>query len=171
MGDRYLVATTDPITFTSEKIGWYAVQINANDIAAMGGIPEWMMCNILLPTDTSIEVVENIFKQLKTACEQLGITIIGGHTEVVTKITSPIITGVMLGEVKKGQETKSSAAQNGDSILMTKSIPIEGCTILAREARKTILASGVSNDVLEAGKVLLEKPGISIVKELSLIHI
>ena len=70
----------------------------------------------------------------------------------------------MLGEVKKGQETKSSAAQNGDSILMTKSIPIEGCTILAREARKTILASGVSNDVLEAGKVLLEKPGISIVK-------
>ena len=165
MGDRYLVATTDPITFTSEKIGWYAVQINANDIAAMGGIPEWMMCNILLPTDTSIEVVENIFKQLKTACEQLGITIIGGHTEVVTKITSPIITGVMLGEVKKGQETKSSAAQNGDSILMTKFIPIEGCTILAREARKTILASGVSNDVLEAGKVLLEKPGISIVKE------
>ena len=48
---------------------------------------------------------------------------------------------------------------------MTKSIAIEGGTILATEARKTILASGVSNDVLEAGKVLLENPGISIVKE------
>jgi len=33
-GDKYLIATTDPITFTSYKIGWYMVNVNANDIAA-----------------------------------------------------------------------------------------------------------------------------------------
>ena len=36
LGDRYLVFKSDPITFASEQIGWYAVQINANDIATTG---------------------------------------------------------------------------------------------------------------------------------------
>ena len=35
-GDRYLVAKTDPITFATDLIGWYMVQVNANDIAVMG---------------------------------------------------------------------------------------------------------------------------------------
>ena len=30
---RVLVAKTDPITFASGDIGWYAVHVNANDIA------------------------------------------------------------------------------------------------------------------------------------------
>jgi len=34
IGDRYLVAKVDPITFVAEEIGWYAVHINANDLAA-----------------------------------------------------------------------------------------------------------------------------------------
>lgn len=30
MGDQYLVAKTDPITFATDEIGWYAVNVNAN---------------------------------------------------------------------------------------------------------------------------------------------
>ena len=36
-GATYLVAKTDPITFATGEIGWYAVNVNANDIAVMGG--------------------------------------------------------------------------------------------------------------------------------------
>ncbi|MEE9217185.1 MAG: hypothetical protein V3U32_07080, partial [Anaerolineales bacterium] len=32
-GDRYLVTKTDPITFATDLIGWYVVQVNANDLA------------------------------------------------------------------------------------------------------------------------------------------
>ena len=39
IGDRYLVSKTDPITFVTDLIGWYLVQVNANDIAVMGGNP------------------------------------------------------------------------------------------------------------------------------------
>ena len=165
MGDRYLVATTDPITFASEQIGWYAVHINANDIAAMGGEPKWMMCNLLIPGETPLEAVEDIFKQLKSACDELNITIIGGHTEFVANLVRPIVTGIMLGEVQKGREVKTSAAQNNDSILLTKAIPIEGCTILAREASDKLLESGINRNIIEAGKMLLENSGISVVKE------
>ncbi len=37
LGDRYLVFKSDPITFATDQIGWYAVQVNANDIATTGG--------------------------------------------------------------------------------------------------------------------------------------
>ena len=43
MGDKYLVAKTDPITFTAENIAWYVVNINANDIATMGATPRWFL--------------------------------------------------------------------------------------------------------------------------------
>ena len=48
-GDRYLVAKTDPITFATDAIGWYAVNVNANDIAAMGATPRFFMATVLLP--------------------------------------------------------------------------------------------------------------------------
>ena len=38
-GDRYLVANSDPVTFTAERIGWYAVHVNANDLATLGARP------------------------------------------------------------------------------------------------------------------------------------
>ena len=38
-GDRYLVATTDPITFATDELGWYALHVNANDVAVRGARP------------------------------------------------------------------------------------------------------------------------------------
>ena len=49
LGAKYLVAKTDPITFTEERIGWYAVHINANDIATLGARPRWFLATVLLP--------------------------------------------------------------------------------------------------------------------------
>ena len=64
MGDRYLVAKTDPITFATDEIGWYAVNINANDIACSGATPRWFLATLLLPEDaTTPELVDTIFEQ------------------------------------------------------------------------------------------------------------
>ena len=82
MGDRYLVAKTDPITFATDLIGWYLVQVNANDLAVMGATPRWLMATLLLPEGTTEAQTETIFAQLLEACDSLGITLIGGHTEI-----------------------------------------------------------------------------------------
>jgi hydrogenase maturation factor len=41
IGEQYLVAKSDPITFATDQIGWYAVNVNvnANDVACMGWEP------------------------------------------------------------------------------------------------------------------------------------
>ncbi len=81
--DKYLIAKTDPITFVTNDIGYYAININANDIACMGGIPRWFLGTLLLPeTATTEEMVRDIFSQVNAACKELNISFCGGHTEV-----------------------------------------------------------------------------------------
>ena len=75
IGEKYLVVTTDPITFATDQIGWYAVNVNANDIAATGGIPKWMIANLLLPKSTSKKDVDTIFSQLIEACNEFDINL------------------------------------------------------------------------------------------------
>ena len=48
-GDQLLAVKTDPVTFATEDIGWYAVHINANDVATTGATPLWFMAALLLP--------------------------------------------------------------------------------------------------------------------------
>ena len=49
MGDRYLVATTDPITFATDELGWYALHVNANDLAVRGARPRWFLATCSCP--------------------------------------------------------------------------------------------------------------------------
>src|SRR5512145_3477182 len=74
MGDRYLVATTDPITFATDEVGWYALHVNANDLAVRGARPLWFLATVLLPDDGATEVgVERLFTELREACAALGV--------------------------------------------------------------------------------------------------
>lgn len=164
-GDRYLVAKTDPITFATDLIGWYMVQVNANDIASMGGTPRWLMATLLLPEGTSEQDVERIFTQIREACEALNITLIGGHTEITYDLPRPIAVGAMLGEVPKDRAVLTSGARPGDSIVLTKAIAVEGTSILAREAEDDLLERGVSQKTIDRAKDLLFHPGISVVPE------
>ena len=165
MGGKYLIATTDPITFATDQIGWYAVNVNANDIATMGGIPKWMMANLLLPKNITENDIENIFTQLIDACTEFNINLIGGHTEITNTVNTPVLMGCMLGEVDKGKEIKSSGAIEEDSIIITKGIPIEGSAILALERESLLLSKNISQKNIDASKKLLKTPGISIVRD------
>lgn len=164
MGDRYLVAKTDPITFATDLIGWYLVQVNANDLAVMGATPRWLLATLLLPEGTTEARTEAIFTQLLEACDSLGITLVGGHTEVTYDLPRPIAMGALLGEVAKDSVVLSSGAQVGDSIVLTQGIAIEGTSILAREADATLAARGVPRTIIERAKSLLFTPGISVSK-------
>ena len=115
-GPQYLIAKTDPITFATDKIGWYAVNINANDIATMGAHPQWFLATLLLPESrTEHSDVERIFDDIIEACKDLGISLIGGHTEITHDLRRPIVVGQMLGEVKKDRMVRTSGARVGDA--------------------------------------------------------
>ena len=164
-GDRYLVAKTDPITFATDLIGWYMVNVNANDIAVMGATPKWLLATLLLPEGTNEPRVTEIFQQLNQACSDLGIALVGGHTEITYGLDRPIAVGAMLGEVSKDRAVFSFGVRSGDALLLTKGIAIEGASILAREATDALLEAGVSRESVEAAADGLTDPGISVVRD------
>jgi hydrogenase maturation factor len=164
--DRYLVAKTDPITFATDEIGWYAVHINANDVAIRGARPKWFQPAILLPENHATKtLVEEIFRQISRACRELGITIVGGHTEITHTLDRPIVVGSMFGEVTKEKLVTTSGARPGDDILLTKGIVIEGTAIIARERREELRKKGYDESFVRRCMEYLYDPGISVVRD------
>lgn len=164
-GEKYLVITTDPITFTSDEIGWYAVNVNANDIAVMGAKPKWFLATILLPEKCDEGLAENIFNQISSACKQLNISLVGGHTEITYDLKRPVVVGTLVGEVSKDKLVTSSGAQEGDWLILSKGIVIEGTSIIARERENELKRSGFDDAFIKRAKNFLHDPGISVVKE------
>jgi hydrogenase maturation factor len=165
MPDRYLVVKTDPITFATDAIGWYAVQVCANDIATTGATPLWFLASILLPpAHATPELVHCIFDQIATACRALNIGVIGGHTEITADLERPIVVGCMLGEVDPDRLVRTGGARPGDLILLTKGAPIEATAIIAREKREELLSHFSSAFLDECARFLYD-PGISVVRD------
>ena len=166
LGDRYLVAKTDPITFVAEEIGWYAVHVNANDLAVRGAQPCWFLMTLLLPEARADEkLLGSIFAQVQDACRAVGATLVGGHTEVTQGLDRPILVGAMLGEVEKDRLVTTAGARVGDAVLLTKGIAVEGASILARECGRLLAERGVSPEIQRGARELLHRPGISVLRD------
>ena len=165
LGENYLVATSDPITFATEDIGWYVVCINGNDIASMGAVPKWLLVTLLLPENaTTPAMVRDIMAQLTQACAVFDIALCGGHTEVTPAVTQPVVVGQMMGVTHKNSLFTSSDARVGDALILTKGLGIEATAIIARE-REEILREKCDALFLEQAKNYLIDPGISVLKD------
>ncbi len=166
MGGSCLVVTTDPITFTAENIGHYSINVNANDIAVHGAVPRWFLVTLLLPEgETDESAVREIFDQVREAMRPLKISLVGGHTEVTDSVNRPVISGVMMGEVKSKSLITTGGTVPGDLVFLTKGIPIEGTAIIAAEREETLLKEGVDPKVISDAKNFIIRPGISVVED------
>ena len=164
LGDRYLVAKTDPITFATSEIGWYAVNVNANDVAVMGARPRWFLATVLLPAGRATPALaEQIFRQVSDACAALDVSLAGGHTEITVHLDRPIVSGVMLGEVAPDKLIRTAGAQPGDLVLLVKAAPIEGTALIALERAAELRSRGYDDAFLQRCQGFLRAPGISVV--------
>jgi hydrogenase maturation factor len=163
-GGRYLVVATDPITFAIDHIGRYAVHVNANDVAVMGARPLWFFIVMLLPENhTTGELAETIMSDVRITCEELGVALGGGHTEITQGLDRPILVGQMLGEVAPSLLVRKKRIAIGDLILLTRGVGIEGTAILAQEMLER-LRGQVDADLLARAARFLIEPGISVVR-------
>ena len=80
MGDELCIVSTDPITGADKNAGYIAVHINCNDIASSGGEPVGILMTVLLPPNSSQDILEDIMSGAHKASKEVGIEILGGHT-------------------------------------------------------------------------------------------
>jgi hydrogenase expression/formation protein HypE len=155
----YVIVSSDPVTGVESGIGSYAVTVSANDVATSGNRPQFIDSVVLLPEGSTENDLRVIATDMDRAARRLGVTIVGGHTEVTPGLKRPIVAVTTFSFVKRF--VSSEMAREGDSIMMTKTAGLEGTAVLASEL-------GGSRTRLPAGLVARSKRferRISIVEE------
>jgi hydrogenase maturation factor len=163
LGDRMLVLKSDPVTFATERIGAYAVTVNANDVACMGARPAWFLATVLLPPRAPDDVPQRIFRDIAATCRALDVDIVGGHTEVTLGLGRPIVAGSMIGEASRSEIITGAGIRPGDVVLRAGQVAVEGTALLAIESPDALARHGVGQRVIDRARQLLDDPGISIV--------
>ncbi len=162
---RVLVFSTDPITGTPTHIGAHSVIINANDVATTGAKPTWYLCTLLLPLGTRESSLRQVMMEIDQAAGELGIAVVGGHTEVTWGLSRPIIAGFMMGETDTNRVLSTEGGRPGDIILLTKSAGLEGTAIVASDYSERL--GKMAPELLRKAKNFFKE--ISVVREALLI--
>ncbi len=133
MENEYCLLSTDPITGATKDIGKLAVHVNANDIAACGGEPLGILVTVLMPEGTEARELQEIMDGVYNACDQLGMSVIGGHSEVTDAVNRVVVCATVIGKTKDKKFLRTKDAKPGQDLIMTKYAGLEGTHILANE--------------------------------------
>jgi hydrogenase expression/formation protein HypE len=131
MGDWACVLTTDPITTASAGAGRLAVLVATNDLAAMGAEPLGVLPTLLFPEGTTPGQIGLVVGEIDAAARELGVEVLGGHTELSPGLTAPLVVMAAVGRARRDRLVTAAGARVGDELVLTKAAALEGTTILA----------------------------------------
>ncbi|MBI5193160.1 MAG: thiamine-phosphate kinase [Nitrospirae bacterium] len=106
-------------------IGWKSVAVSISDIAAMAGIPRYLLLSLAIPEKTSVKNLDDLLNGVKAITERYNVSLIGGNiARVYGGIT---VDTTVIGEVTKKRIIKRAGASPGDLIYVTGRI---GCSAM-----------------------------------------
>ncbi|MFC4449469.1 AIR synthase family protein [Halorussus aquaticus] len=132
VGDRLLVASSDPLSLAEERLGTLAVHVACNDVAASGADPRWLT-NVLFLPDDDPDTLDALTTQMDDEARELGVAIVGGHSEYTPALERPMASMTAMGLADEFVPT--GGARPGDRVLLTKGAGIEGTAVLATDFR------------------------------------
>jgi len=124
-GGKLLLWTVDTLVegdhfslewFSPRQVGMKAIEINASDIYAMGGIPKQALVALVLPHGTRVELVDGTYEGMLSAAKKHGIEIVGGN---ITHGRQLAIDVTMLGTAEKKKLSLRSGAKPNDLICVS----------------------------------------------------
>lgn len=132
LGGKLCVLSSDPITAADKGAGRIAVHVACNDIASAGARPIGLMVTLLLPPSIEKSEILEVADDICQAAGELGVDIIGGHTEVTDAVNWIVISTTVVGS-PIGRMIPTGGASAGDKLIITKTAGIEGTLIIARD--------------------------------------
>jgi thiamine-monophosphate kinase len=99
------------------NLGYKSLAVNLSDIAAMGGTAREAFVSIAIPQDCAIELLDDIYRGMKSLAGEYDVNILGGDT---TRSTVDLIINVAVtGLVSKSDILYRDGARPGDVIFST----------------------------------------------------
>ena len=119
---RYMLFTTDMLAenihfslkySTPEQIGMKAIEQNASDIAAMGGLPKFALVSLALPININVDFVDRLYIGINRKSKKYKINIVGGN---ITHSKDIVVNVALIGFAEKKYLTLRSGAKIGDLV-------------------------------------------------------
>lgn len=165
LGDEVLLLTTDMLTegidfdlsyFPLKHLGYKAVVRGVNDILAMNGRPEQIVVALGVSVKISVEALDALYEGMETACQELGVDLVGGDT--TASMNGLVITISAVGRAAKGDVVYRSGAQEHDLICITSNLGAAYMGLHLLEREKRVLKDVVNPEPQFAGfEYLLER--------------
>lgn len=162
-GAEVVVLASDPVTLASGAMARYLVLVNANDVAAGGASPRWLLSTLLFPRGTSASEVLAFMRDLQSACSACGLSLVGGHTEITDAVSRPVAVGTVAGVAQVSRLLDKRGMREGDLLLLTKGVAVEGTGLIAREFGSRLAKAGIPAAEVAECATFLER--IAILEE------
>jgi thiamine-monophosphate kinase len=124
-----------------EELGWKALAVNLSDIAAMGGIPKYVLLSLALPGELKVGNISEFIESMLHLAREFEVAVVGGNIA-----TSPnvVITVTIIGCSKGNAILKRSTASSGEQIAVTGYLGLSAAGLEMFKG-KTISDPGISN--------------------------
>ena len=103
---QHVRLSIDPITVGTQLSGKLSVIEAVNGLWAQGAVPCGIETVILLPEGTMESELRRMEDQIAVAAMREGVSVLGGHTEVTSAVSRPVIIGSGIG-TKNGLRDES----------------------------------------------------------------
>lgn len=133
LGGDLCIVSCDPITAATRNAGGLAVHVSCNDVAANGAEPVAFLLTVLVPVGTEAAWIASLMSKVHETASELGVQVVGGHTEVTPGLSTPVLCGTVIGRAPRDRARRSGGASPGESLLMTRAAGIEGTAIIAAD--------------------------------------
>lgn len=100
-------------------VGWKAIALNASDIAAMGGAPSHAVVGLSLPSDTRVDLVDDMVAGISAAAQRWSLAVAGGDISSAGEIAVAV---ALIGVPVADRPVYRSGARPGDAICVTGSL-------------------------------------------------
>lgn len=134
IGNKKILYTTDTMVegdhflkewFSPEQIGQRLIETNVSDIAAMGGIPQYLFISLILDSNTADDWCKQVYRGINKTCHKYKISLLGGN---ITHGKTLSLTAGVIGTTK-GKVLLRSGANANDLVAVTGDI---GSACIAR---------------------------------------
>lgn len=146
--------STAPVSGTAKDIGAHALLSVANNLAASGADPVGIMLTVLLPPKTEEAALRDLVKAVADQAKVCGMAVLGGHTETMEAVLTPVISITGVGKVRKDRMLSAAGARPGHEIIMTKYAGIAGTAKLAKEKEEELTTRYPLSFIREAQDLL-----------------
>ncbi len=150
-GERLAFSTDSfvvkPVRFPGGSIGDLAVNGTVNDVAMMGGRPEWISAAFVLEEGLGMDELRSVVADMAAAARRAGVTVVTGDTKVVNGGAADgiYITTAGIGRIPDGRVLGPDRVRPGHRVLVSGTIADHGMAVMLARGDLALEADIVSD--------------------------